>query len=182
VQRELVVDLAPRHAKEILVTDLDGDGRDELYVVVEARTESRDGETVVVEPVEIRRTTAAGGWETIAVVPERMMRFLVPGDLDDDGRHELVAAGMSSGTWWIRPSAAGAWDVTSIDRSGGGFEHAITIADLDGDGRDELYEADDPSGELRRTTWTGERFEREVLARHAPGSRLTWSLVACAAP
>ena len=28
--------IRPRHAKEILVTDLDGDGRDELYVAVEA--------------------------------------------------------------------------------------------------------------------------------------------------
>jgi len=108
------------------------------------------------------------------------MRFLAAGDLDGDGRRELVAAGMSSGTWWIRPSG-GTWDVVPIDRTTGGFEHAITLADLDGDGRDELYEADDPSGELRRVTWTGERFENEVLVRHRARSQTTWNLVACPA-
>src|SRR5947199_182577 len=47
--RTVVADLGERHAKEILVTDLDGDGRDELYVSVEA---------VAGERVEIRRYLA----------------------------------------------------------------------------------------------------------------------------
>src|SRR4029453_10550570 len=34
-KREVVADLGDRHAKEILVADLDGDGTDELYVSVE---------------------------------------------------------------------------------------------------------------------------------------------------
>ena len=34
--RVVVADLGSRHAKEILVADVDGDGRDELYVSVEA--------------------------------------------------------------------------------------------------------------------------------------------------
>ena len=34
--RTVVADLGDRHAKEILVDDVDGDGRDELYVAVEA--------------------------------------------------------------------------------------------------------------------------------------------------
>ena len=35
--RVLVADLGDRHAKEILVDDVDGDGTDELYVVVEGK-------------------------------------------------------------------------------------------------------------------------------------------------
>src|SRR5262249_23592130 len=34
--RTVVADLGDRHAKEILLADMDGDGRDELYVSVEA--------------------------------------------------------------------------------------------------------------------------------------------------
>ena len=35
-RRTVVADLGTRHAKEILVEDVDGDGKDELYVAVEA--------------------------------------------------------------------------------------------------------------------------------------------------
>ena len=38
--RTVVADLGDRHAKEILVADVDGDGTDELYVVVEALTDT----------------------------------------------------------------------------------------------------------------------------------------------
>ena len=41
--RSIVADLGNRHAKEILVRDVDGDGRDELYVAVEAHTEMLAG-------------------------------------------------------------------------------------------------------------------------------------------
>ena len=44
-----------RHAKEILVADLDADGSAELYVSVEAKTKKGPGGTQVLEPLEIRR-------------------------------------------------------------------------------------------------------------------------------
>ena len=47
--------LGDRHAKEILVDDVDGDGRDELYVAVEGHV---DENKVLVHPVEIRRYDA----------------------------------------------------------------------------------------------------------------------------
>ncbi len=99
---ELFADLAPRHAKEILVTDLDGDGQDELYAVVEALLRwAADGEPGIEEPVAIRRLSADGTSVTITTLPDRQTRFLAAGDLDGDGRRELVAAAFSTGLFRI---------------------------------------------------------------------------------
>jgi PAS domain-containing protein len=145
--RTEVADLGDRHAKEILVADVDGDGRDELYVVVEAVSGGR---------VEIRRydaDTPPDAGAVIAELDDTQTRFLSVGDVDGDGRREMVAAGMRSGLWLLRPGPAPArtaWAKTLIDASSGGFEHASILADLDGDGRDELYVASDNQGEVRR--------------------------------
>ncbi len=181
--RVQVIDLAPRHAKEILVTDLDDDGRDELYVVVEARTVGRGDATEILEPVEIRRITSSepAPGRLLTTLPDRLTRFLAAGDVDGDGQRELVAAAFSSGLWLLRPGASDAepWTREQLDADSGGYEHAMTLADLDEDGRDELYVADDPRGELRRYTWAEGRLTREVLARHAASSRITWNLTTC---
>ena len=72
----------------------------------------------------------------------------------------------------------GKWAITSIDRGSSGFEHASILADLDGDGRDELYVASDDQGEVRRYTWNGSGFDREVIHRRdVPGSVFTWNLM-----
>src|SRR5690606_21612010 len=128
------------HAKEILVADVDGDGRDELYVVVEAVSGGQ---------VEIRRydhDTPPDAGFVIAALDDTQARFLTAGDVDGDGRREMVAAGMKSGLWLLRPGpapATGTWKKSLIDARSGGFEHASVLADLDGDGRDELYVASD---------------------------------------
>jgi len=172
--RVVVADLGDRHAKEILVADVDGDGRDELYVVVEA---------VAGGQVEIRRydadTDPTAGF-VIAELPDTQTRFLTAGDVDGDGRQELVAAGMKSGLWLLRPSAAPAserWIRSVIDPSSGGFEHASILADLDGDGRDELYVASDAQGEVRRYVFVDGRWPREVIHTREPvGSAFTWGI------
>ncbi len=171
--RAVVADLGQRHAKEILVEDVDGDGRDELYVSVEAVAGGR---------LEIRRyvagTDPAAG-EIIARLDDQLCRFLTSGDGDDDGRLEIVAAAHKTGLWLLRPPRTpGPWEVRSIDRESSGFEHAAVFADLDGDGTDELYVASDDQGEVRRYLWRGERFDKEVLHRRAvPGSVFTWNLM-----
>lgn len=181
--RSLVVDLAPRHAKELLVDDVDGDGRDELYVVVEALTTGTGETTTITEPVEIRRYDARsdGRGVTIATIPDRFTRFLVAGDLDGDGRRELVASAFSTGLWLLTPTAdpRAEWGLEHLDAEGSGFEHAALLADLDEDGRDELYVADDPTGELRRYVWEGRAASRDVILRAPAASRITWSLSAC---
>ncbi len=179
--RVVVADLGQRHAKEILVEDLDGDGRDELYVSAEGTT-APDGKTLV-DPVEIRvyqAGTPATGGVRIATLQDRLSRFLTAGDVDGDGRKELVAAAYSSGVWLLRPGAepAGEWKAELIDPDSAGFEHAAILTDLDGDGADELYVASDKHKELRRYVWISGRPVRETIYRR-PDARpiFTWNLM-----
>ena len=182
--RTIVADLGQRHAKEIYVGDVDGDGTDELYVAVEALTKGRGAGLEIVEPVETRRYDAGTAPEAkviIATIPDRLCRFLTAGDVDGDGKKEMVAASFSKGLWLLRPGKdpKSDWGVESIDRDSGGFEHAALLTDLDGDGTDELYVAADVQGELRRYVWIRGRAKREViLKRDIPMSRMTWNITA----
>ena len=132
----VVADLGHRHAKEILVEDVDGDGRDELYVSVEGHMANKQ----LVDPVEIRRyeaDTPPDAGEVIATLDDRLTRFLTAGDVDGDGNKELVAATFKQGVWLLRPaSGGGARGSEQLDADSGGFEHAAILTDLDGDGTD----------------------------------------------
>lgn len=168
--REVVADLGERHAKEILVTDIEGDGRDELYVSVEAVSGGR---------IAIRRFdhgTDPGAGDVIVELDDTLCRFLTAGDVDGDGQRELVAATYKSGIWLLRPDR-GQWSVTSIDEDSSGFEHAAILTDLDEDGLDELYVASDKHDEIRRYRWQDGQPIRDVIYSHTDGlSRFTWNL------
>ena len=180
--REEVARWDHSHAKEILMADLDGDGRSELMAVMEA--ELNPATKAIVTPVEIRRfQKGPTGWthSTMATISDRQTRFLVPGDFDHDGRTELVAATMSAGLFLIEPPTEGIdgpWSAARFDADSGGFEHAAVGADLDGDGELELYVAADRQKELRRYLWNTERgtFDRETIGRFE-GRIFTWNLV-----
>lgn len=178
--RVVVADLGDRHAKEILVDDVDGDGRDELYVAVEGKIDPATG--TIEHGVEIRRydvDTDPKEGVLIAEIRDRLCRFLTAGDVDGDGKKELVAAAFQSGLWLLEPAAPGEkWKVTSIDRNSGGFEHAAILADLDGDDRDELYVASDKHNEVRRYVWDGKRLVRELIyKRKGAGGVFTWNVM-----
>lgn len=181
--RVVVADLGNRHAKEILVRDVDGDGRDELYVAVEAHVEGKGAQSRIVEPVEIRRFDAGTDPKqgtVIATLDDRLTRFLTAGDIDGDGKKEMVAAGFKSGLWLLRPGldVATKWQVTQIDAKSSGFEHAALLTDLDGDGVDELYVASDDQGEVRRYVWKDGSWQKAVIHTRKPaGSAFTWNLM-----
>jgi hypothetical protein len=173
--RKVVADLGDRHAKEILVDDVDGDGTDELYASVDAVSGGR---------VEIRRydaDTPPDAGRTIATLDDKLCRVLVSGDVEGDGQKEIVAAGFKSGLWLLSPGPGPGdpWTVVSIDRDSSGFEHASLLADLDGDGADELYAASDDHHEVRRYVWKSGAPVREVIFAHPEGmSGFTWNLTA----
>jgi hypothetical protein len=170
--RRVVADLGDRHAKEILVGDVDGDGRDELYVAVEA---AQGG------AVEVRRydgDTDPKAGVAIASLYDPMARFLTAGDVDGDGKKEMVVAAKDSGLWLLRAGAdpRSAWRSERIDAQSKGFEHAALLTDLDGDGVAELYVASDDDKQIRRYAWDGKRLVREVIhQRSDPQPVLTWN-------
>jgi hypothetical protein len=174
--RTVVADLGDRHAKEILVGDVDGDGRDELYASVDAVAGGR---------VRILRydagTDPAEGRE-VTTIADTLCRFLTAGDVDGDGRLEMVAAAAKAGLWLLRPGATpeDRWTVTSIDRDSSGFEHAALLTDLDGDGVDELYVANDGGKEINRYAWDGTGLAKTVLYTHPESfSGFTWNIMPC---
>lgn len=175
----VVADLGDRHAKEILVTDIDGDGRDELYVSVEGHSENKK----LIDPVEIRRyeaDTPADAGAVIATLQDQLCRFLTAGDVDGDGKRELVAAAYKAGVWLMRPGADAnaAWQAELVDSDSGGFEHASILTDLDGDGLDELYVASDDDKAVRRYRWNGSKLVRETIYERRDGRPIfTWNLM-----
>jgi hypothetical protein len=170
--REEIVDLGERHAKEILVDDLDGDGRDELYISVEAISGGQ---------VEIRCYRENSGAQpsvtAVAQLNDKLCRFLTTGDVDGDGNREMVAATNKSGLWLLRPGS-GNWDVSLIDEDSSGFEHASILLDLDADGRDELYVASDRQSEVRRYDWSSEGWKKQTLLKYEKGlTGFTWNIM-----
>jgi hypothetical protein len=166
----VVADLGDRHAKEILVDDVDGDGIDELYVSVEAISGGR---------VEIRRYDADTDPQAgviVADLDDKLCRFLTAGDIDGDGKKEMIAAASKSGLWLLRPGSP--WTVELIDDDSYGFEHAAILCDLDEDGSDELYAASDKHGEVRRYVWEEGEFTKEVIHIHPGGlDGFTWNIM-----
>ncbi len=154
-EKTVVDPLTGTHAKEILVADVDGDGQKELLSAVEARLEGGR----IVRPVEIRRYTigksGAFRHEVIATIDDQQCRFLVPGDFDGDGKPEIVAAAFKTGLYLLKAipdpkTGQKKWSVRQFETNSSGFEHAAYAADLDGDGRPELYVAADDQHELDR--------------------------------
>jgi len=168
------------HAKEILARDLDGDGKAELFSVLEAEVDPADKKKLK-KPVEIRQyhlqPDGTFTHEAIATIQDRQTRFLIPADFDRDGKMELVAAALSTGIYYLTPPASGKgpWNITLIDGQSSGFEHAIYAADLEGNGSLELYAAADDQHELRRYTFRDGKFTRETIGKIDP-STLTWNI------
>jgi hypothetical protein len=171
--RRPVADLADRHAKEILVADVDVDRHDELYVSVEAVSGG------VVEILRFDAETLAAGGSRIATINDRMCRCLVAGDVDGDGRKELVAAAHKSGLWLLRPGSdpRQPWSATSIDRTSSSIEHAALLVDVDEDGIDELYVANDSALEVNRYVWRAGSPVKETIYRYPKDADfITWNI------
>lgn len=176
--RSVVEDQPGTHAKEILATDIDGDGKSEFFSVFEAEVDNG----TVVRPVTIRQylPKAGGGFDKVDVmtIDDRQTRFLVPGDVDGDGRKELVAAAMKTGLWLLDSEDGGkTWTKTLIDDKSGGFEHAAAMADLDGNGTLELYVASDDQREVRAYTYdpATKAWSKEVIGA-LDESTITWNI------
>jgi hypothetical protein len=171
--RVVVADLGDQHAKEILVEDVDGDGRDELYVSVEAVSGGQ------VRILRYDEDTDAAAGSLITTINDQLCRFLTAGDIDGDGSKEMVVAAKKNGLWLLRPGddPKSGWSRKPIDRDSGGFEHASILTDLDGDGIDELYVANDDGDEVNRYVWKDGKPEKTTLYSYEDVSGFTWNIM-----
>ncbi len=110
----------------------------------------------------------------VATVPDRQMRAIAAGDVNGDGKIDLVAGALSTGLWLFEQDGTG-WKKTLIDANSSGFEHPVHLADLDGDGQLEIYVASEDQHELRQYRWRNGAFEKTVIAPLAAGD-ITWNI------
>lgn len=175
-KRTIVEEYKKTHAKEILVADVEGDSKSELFSVLEAERVGK----VIIKPVEIRQYTeqpdGTFAHKTAFTLQDEQCRFLVPGDFDHDGKTDLVAAGYHSGLWIARQSDSGEWETTLIDKDSSGFEHTSYATDIDGDGKVELVVAADNQASLNIYRWNGESFDKQKIGEIAPNT-FTWNIV-----
>jgi hypothetical protein len=178
--KTVVDNLKRTHAKEILACDLEGDGRATLFSAVEAETKKEGDSVTIVQPVRIKQYAFDGdrvAGRVIATLDDLQCRFLTVGDVDGDGKKELVASAMRTGVWMLKRDSEGNWTKQLIDGDSSGYEHTTLISDLDGDGREEIYVASDDQQELRKYTFKGGRFEKEKIGEITK-ERITWNITA----
>jgi hypothetical protein len=165
------------HAKEILTADVDGDGKDELFVVWEGAI----GEGgALVRPVTIKEYKMVDGkWmhSLVGTIPDRQTRAIAAGDVKGDGKMAIVAGGLGSGLWLFEQAGDGTWKPTLIDKRSTGFEHPVLLADLDGDGKLEIYTAAEDQNELRRYRWRNGTFESDLVTPLTKGD-ISWNITA----
>ena len=97
--------------------------------------------------------------------------------MDGDARPELVAGCGRAGVWLLRPGPP-PWSALLVDDASTAVELATTLADLEGDGVQEIYVAADDQRVLRRYRWRDGGFERTSLVGLS-ASDMTFSVEPC---
>ncbi len=171
--RTVVAQPHDTHAKEILVADVDQDGHPELYVAWEGAISSGS----LARPVSIEQFVwREGGFEGAPVgqIEDRQLRAMAAGDVNGDGKIDLVAGAMRSGLWLFEQGEGG-WRRTLIDGHSSGYEHPVHLADLDGDGQLEIYVGSEDQQELRQYRFVDGQFQKRVIGELAKGD-ITWNI------
>lgn len=172
------------HAKEILCTDLEGDGQLELYSVMEGEAlkdlNASSGDNPGTHIKRYNFSATGVTTEELVDLPGNLCRFLVSADLQGDGDKELIASTMSDGIFSVAP-VNGKWESKRLlgGLASGGFEHATLAFDWDGDGADELYVASDEFKRLNRVAFDQKlgRVTKTVMADLSSlGNYMCWNL------
>ena len=124
-------DVQSRGAEESLLADVTGDGLADLIVIFPAK-----GEYWV---AEAQSGTAAGSFAPLRVwlrSPLSSIHRYLAADVTGDGRSDVIAFSVASGSWWVAPSTGAAFAAPTLWKSGHGTGSAAQlVADVTGDGR-----------------------------------------------
>ncbi|HTM20791.1 MAG TPA: FG-GAP-like repeat-containing protein [Kofleriaceae bacterium] len=142
---------------DVVVTDLNGDGRPDLAALQETYWLADDELVVFLNQSAEPGTLAfSAAWSFAGPATPTA---LAVGDLDADGRPDLVVTGQGDSTMSVYVNATGIGDQVPVfqarvDRPTGNGPSDIAIADLDGDGRQEITLAHsyDPAAWVFRNT------------------------------
>jgi hypothetical protein len=171
--KEVVDAPGDTHAKEILVADTDGDGKAEVFIVWEGAMDKGK----LVREVTIKQYRWNGdSWDGVIAqtLPDRLTRAIAAGDVTGNGKIDLVVGTQRSGLYLLEQTADG-WSKRHIDRASSGFEHPVTLADIDQDGTLEVYVVSEDQNQLRQYTIKNGRIAKKVVTRLAPGD-ITWNV------
>lgn len=179
-----VEDSETTHAKEILIADIEQDGQLELYSAMEGEgLTGLDSRAAGGASTQIKRYDFDGDSSTdqiVAELPSNLCRFLNLGDLEGDGQLEILASTRSEGIYrvWFE---GGEWksqsEINGLQTAG--FEHSTVFYDIDGNGSDELFVADDENKRIQMWYWDAgrERMRKVVLLDRSDQFYLTWSVM-----
>jgi len=126
--RTLVVEIDRLDLSGVLLTDVDGDGIDDVLTPLRGRLEAYSG------------ATGAVLWSSLLT---RVTHVIGAYDLDGDGGESeivAIAQGVSGGIYVLDRSTGGLlWSMAPLSDRSGVQREEIAIFDLDGDGADELF-------------------------------------------
>jgi len=99
-------------------------------------------------------------WERYNVVPSATSEIEVFGDIDGDGKPEILFAGPNATLAYAKPDPAnptGVWKVHNISEAGLGGPHGMGVGDINGDGRMDVVNSrgwwEQPASGAGETLW-----------------------------
>ncbi|WP_158564294.1 FG-GAP repeat domain-containing protein [Jiangella anatolica] len=125
-------------ASLLTTADATGDGRPDVVIRDAANAlwvYPHNGTTALTNPYTVARYAAGTGWDAADT--------LLAGDVDGDGRDDVLGRA-HAGELWVYPTGAagGPWSQRFAAGSGWAFENALLLGDITGDGRPDLLARD----------------------------------------
>ena len=176
LQADLDCSGLPNAGRSVSIGDVDGDGRAEVIVQIDAAHSGANDFWVM------KFNPAVGSWQHLSPIPGHTLqadldcsglpnagRSVSIGDVDGDGRAEVIvqidASGSGGNDFWVMKfdSALGSWthlaptgDALEADFECSGLPHggrSVAASDVDGDGSAEVIVQIDASGSGANDFW-----------------------------